>query len=95
MRSDSFPAVAERQTVILREATARVARRCARYRFSRSDRALPQYYIEIEYAGERAATCLGTDGERAARIFDLLVRGRVTPCTLCDIVKDMDALGEI
>lgn len=89
MGSDSFPAVAVRGKVTLREATAHVARQSALYRFSRSDFTLPQYYVEIFYAGERAAVCLGTDKERAGQIFDLLVRGRVTPCTLCDIVEDM------
>ena len=95
MRSDCFPAFGEREMVTLREERGRVACRDALYRFCRGDLALPQYYAEILYAGERATACLGTDRERAERIFELLVWGKVTPCTLCDIAEDMKADGKI
>ena len=75
---------------ILREKRENVARRPACYHLCRNCFALPQYYVGILYAGERAAAYLGTNKERAARVFALLVRGRVTPCTLQDVVSDME-----
>ena len=48
----------------------------------------PHYFAEITLGGERAAAYLGT-GARARVLCGLLVRGRVTPCTLRDIVEDL------
>jgi hypothetical protein len=33
---------------------------------------------------------VGHDGERAGRLFSLLVRNTVTPCTLEEVLEDLD-----
>lgn len=47
------------------------------------------FSVEIEFEGERARAFLGEGFARAARIFELLVEGAVTPCTLCDVVEGL------
>ena len=74
---------------ILREETYRVGQEIARYRFCICRFARSEYYAEIVLGDERAAAHLGEDLAAAGRLFDLLVRGTVTPCTLCDIVQDI------
>ena len=74
---------------ILREETCRVGQRLARYRFCICRFAHSEYYAEIVLGDERAATHLGEDLAAAGRLFDLLVRGTVTPCTLSDIMQDI------
>ena len=46
------------------------------------------YFAEIALGDERAAVYLGT-GERARALYTVLVRGSVTPCTLRDVVEDL------
>lgn len=48
------------------------------------------FSVEIELKGERARVFLGEGFARAARIFEMLAAGGVTPCTLYDIVADME-----
>ena len=47
-----------------------------------------RYYVEVTYREERAAAYLGEDGAKARCLYDLLVSGTVTPCTLEAIVAD-------
>ncbi len=55
--------------------------------------AATQYYVEICRDGERAAAYLGEDASAAHALYARLVRGTVTPCTLCDIVQDARFAG--
>ena len=48
------------------------------------------FSVEIEFGKERARAFLGAGFARAARIFELLTEGAVTPCTLCDIVEGLE-----
>lgn len=47
-----------------------------------------QYQIRVAFGTERAIAPLGTDFETAKRIYDQIVRGAVTPCTLADVLAD-------
>ena len=73
---------------VLREELRRVAGEMARYRFCAFRFAAPEYYVEVTYGTERAATRLGRDYAEAQILFDRLVEGTVTPCTLIDVVTD-------
>ncbi len=73
---------------VLREELRRVADRMARYRFCAFRFAAPEYYVEILYGDERAAARLGEDYVAAQILFDAIVEGTVTPCTLIDVITD-------
>ena len=73
---------------VLREELRRVCDEIARYRFCASRFAEPEYYVEILYGAERAAVRLGEDYAASQILFDALVAGTVTPCTLFDVVTD-------
>ena len=47
------------------------------------------FSVEIEFEGECARAFLGEGFIRAARIFEMLTKGAVTPCTLCDVVEGL------
>jgi len=74
---------------VLREELRRLDAQLIRYRFCTSRFAQPEYYVEIVFENERAAALLGTDYPAAQILFDKLVCGLVTPCTLCDIMQDI------
>ena len=74
---------------VLREEMRRVGEGLARYRFCTSRFVRPEYYVEIVLDGERAAARLGEDYPTAQILFDRLVCGTVTPCTLEDIIEDI------
>lgn len=76
------------QISVLREELRRAADKPARYRFCAFRFAEPEYYVEILYGEERAAAHLGEDYAEAQILFDRLVEGTVTPCTLFDVVSD-------
>jgi hypothetical protein len=62
---------------------------------SASSRPSPQYAIELCGIGQRRMRLIGRDPLRAREIAALLVRHRVTPCTLFDILEDlMDEDGD-
>lgn len=73
---------------VLREELRRVGEQMVRYRFCTFRFAEPEYYVEILYGAERAAARLCEDYARAQILFDILVEGTVTPCTLIDVVTD-------
>ena len=73
---------------VLCEQTRRVAGGTARYRFCELRFAGEDYYAEILFEGERVAAHLSREREPARRLFDALVEGSVTPCTLFDVVTD-------
>ena len=75
--------------VVLREELRRVDTRIARYRLCMSRFVHKEYYVEIFFAGERAAAALGEDYATAGAVFERLVCGVVTPCTLFDILQDI------
>lgn len=74
---------------VLREELRRVEDRLVRYRFCTSRFVAPEYYVEILLEDERAAAHLGEDYPTAQILFDKLVGGLVTPCTLSDIMQDI------
>ena len=79
--------------VVLHEELRRVDARIVRYRFCLSRFAHNEYYVEILFEGERAAASLGKDYSNAGSLFEQLVRGLVTPCTLSDIIQDIKNAG--
>ena len=53
------------------------------------------FLLRIERGEECCLLDLGQGFSRAARIFELFVKGRVTPCTAEDIWRDMLVAEEI
>ena len=52
----------------------------------------PLFFIELTLGEECASAPVGSRLSRAARLFDLLVDGTVTPCTLHDVLEDQGVL---
>ena len=73
----------------LREEQRRAQEHLIRYRLCVSRFASPEYYVEILLENQRAAAALGSNYEKANDLFEILVRGLVTPCTLGDIIQDI------
>lgn len=48
------------------------------------------YDLEMFGLGMYRLCPVGHDGERAGRLFSLLVRNTVTPCTLEEVLEDLD-----
>ena len=48
------------------------------------------YDLEMFGLGMYRLCPVGHDGERAVRLFSLLVRNTVTPCTLEEVLEDLD-----
>lgn len=48
------------------------------------------YDLEMFGLGTYRLCPVGHDGERAVRLFSLLVRNTVTPCTLEEVLEDLD-----
>ena len=47
------------------------------------------YSVECAVKQERVLVPLGQGIGTAARVFEMLVRGAVTPCTAADVVQDL------
>ena len=47
------------------------------------------FFVTVEYRGESVSVSVGTDVSEANKIFDVLVLGNVTPCTVADVVADL------
>ncbi len=90
METDSYmTGTASRAMQVEREECVLVAGSPTAYRFCAFRFARAQYYAEITRDGARAAAYLGEDRTAAIALFERLVCGTVTPCTLCDIVADL------
>lgn len=74
---------------LLREDQVRVADNVARYRLYEGNFASAQYYVEVTFEEERSAAYLGEDATRAMTVYQTILGGTVTPCTLQAIVEDL------
>ena len=59
-------------------------------RLLKTDAEPSAFAVRIEFEGEVGEAYLGESVARAAQIFEILVCGRVTPCTMCDIIADYE-----
>ena len=50
-----------------------------------------RYLVEVSGLGMRVGCVLGEDAAWAFGAYRRIVRGTVTPCTLCDVVEDLRA----
>ena len=85
MESDNESSVLK----LIRECERRVANARTEYRLCILRFAGVQYFVEICRHKERAGAYLGEDAACAYSLFERLVQGTVTPCTLRDIVEDI------
>ena len=70
----------------IREKRVALAGHEACYRlFERGSR----FFIEISFDADRSQAEVGDSFSRAAYLYDLLVEGEVTPCTMRDILEDL------
>lgn len=56
--------------------------------------ASPQYAVELAGLGQRRMHPVGSDLRRAEAIVSLLARHTVTPCTLRDVLEDLEEDGD-
>ena len=54
-----------------------------------TEKRIPQFFVEVSIGDEVFRAALGKDFVYAARVYDCLLRGEVTPCTAGDIIEDM------
>lgn len=75
--------------------TARVLGQMVRYRMYRvklNEERL--YLLRVIYDGEAAECLIGCDRQKAVHVFFSLLRGRVTPCSMPYIVKELMEGGD-
>jgi hypothetical protein len=58
----------------------------------RGDQGHSAYQLEIRFGKERFCARLATTDERLAKeIYARMLAGRVTPCTACDVLQDLQS----
>lgn len=64
------------------------------YRFTVESRSgEPRFGVAVELGEERASGALGNHLGRAWETYALIVKGAVTPCSLCDVLSDFSVTG--
>lgn len=71
---------------LIREVCLLVAKRDVRYRLLEC---ASRFVIEVSLGGDRTRSDVGKSFSRAAYLYELLVQGEVTPCTVQDILADL------
>ena len=51
------------------------------------------FHVTVEYCGDSETHTLGTSFFEAAKIFDTIEQGLVTPCALADVIEDLQYLS--
>ena len=74
---------------LVREEYATVGSIVVRYRLWMYRASLVRYAVEVSTEAETRFAYLGSDFADAARLFTLLCEGTVTPCTVSDILEDV------
>jgi hypothetical protein len=60
-----------------------------KFRLLKTKRAsIPEYYIHVRLGDEQEMAYVGAEREFAISLYNEIVRGQVTPCTLHDVVED-------
>ena len=60
------------------------------YRFTVESRlGEPRFGVAVELGEEHSSGDLGNHLGRAWEIYALIVKGAVTPCSLCDVISDL------
>ena len=60
-----------------------------KYRLLKTTRSkTPEYYISVRLHHEQEIAYVGTDRDFALSLYNSLISGQVTPCTLRDVVED-------
>ena len=78
--------------ILIKETRLRVAGREARSRlFERGT----CFLIEISFGVDCCRSAVGKRFSRAAYLYDLLVDGEVTPCTMLDILEDINSANSM
>ena len=47
------------------------------------------FFVEVSLGTDRTRSDVGSSFSRAAHLYELLVQGEVTPCTVQDILEDL------
>ena len=63
------------------------------HRYADASAEPPLFALGMEGGGDRSLCLVGDDEARARRLFRGMARLTVTPCTLRDIVEDMEYCG--
>lgn len=51
------------------------------------------FHVTVEYRGDSETHTLGTSFLEAAKIFDAIEQGLVTPCAVADVIDDLQYLS--
>lgn len=70
------------------ERTRCIAGRTVHYHLLKHE---PGYFVICRFVRDFILLPLGQVPERAMKIFEALVCGRVTPCTMADVITDLEA----
>lgn len=77
-------------SALLDKSMAVILGKPAIYKLSvRRQRGVSSYYIGIEYDDTRCCRLISGGVNEAKFIFDVILRNKVTPCTIDDILNDM------
>ena len=76
-------------TLTLTEETVAFGGMILEYRLLVSDTSAGRFRIRISKSDERSEFVIGNDIDVAMRIYHAVVRGRVTPCALQDVLGDL------
>lgn len=73
---------------VLEEETVSFGGMLLNYQFLVSDNAERRFLVRISSGAESAETVLGIRISPALKLYHAIVRGRVTPCCLAEVVSD-------
>lgn len=74
---------------LIRKSTLIVAKKKVIYRLYEKITPSSQFFLQVIRGVEAAWGYVGQDFAQAARLFDMFVRGAITPCTVPDIMNDL------
>lgn len=80
------------KSIVLAEETVRFGGMILDYRLAAYPSRNERFRIRITSGDERAESAIGNDIEAALRAYRAILRGRVTPCGLEDVVYDLKSV---
>lgn len=79
-------------SIVLAQETVRFGGMLLDYRLVAGASETDRFQIRISNGAERAESNAGSDIEAALRAYQAVLRGRVTPCGLADVMYDLKSV---
>lgn len=80
------------RSIVLAQETVRFGGMLLDYRLVASTSETDRFQIQISTGAEQAESGAGSDIEAALRAYRAVLRGRVTPCGLADVMYDLKSV---